>query len=143
MEAYSIGRGSDTEGSVLLFNKCAKYNIPQLKFSFKGNKRGGTWQTWSVRICVSLQWHSNLWLIAKGTISIRLLSKRKTMGFTFVRTKCWTKEGPWWRCLPICDGGFTHSNQGPITKRDNKVRSWVKIPSWKVFTKIIGAVLKR
>ncbi len=38
---------------------------------------------------------------------------------------------------------YTHSNQSPITKEDNTVPGWVKVPSWKMCTKPMGAAAKK
>ncbi len=45
--------------------------------------------------------------------------------------------------MSVCMGRYTHSNQGPITKEDNRVPSWVKVPSWRACTKPMGAVAKK
>ena len=43
----------------------------------------------------------------------------------------------------VCVGSFTPSNQAPLTKEDNRVLVWWKVPSWKVCTKPIRAVAKK
>ena len=45
---------------------------------------------------------------------------------------------PW-----VCVGRYIHSNRGPTTKVDNRVPGWVKVPSWKVCTKPMGAASQK
>ena len=52
----------------------------------------------------------------------------------------------WMHTLYICRvhvGRYTHSNQGPKTKEDNRVHGTGKVHSWKMCTKPMGVVAKK
>ncbi len=46
-------------------------------------------------------------------------------------------------CSYVCVARYTHSNWEPITKEDNGVPSWAKVPSWRACSKPMGAVTKK
>ena len=47
-----------------------------------------------------------------------------------------------WLCVHV--HVYVHSNRGlVITKEDNRVPGWKKVPSWKSCTKSMGAVAKK